>query len=87
LYEVEFVSIIDVMSKPSEYLFVCRGCGESKRIAAQDSTASLTALQCGECGDERQPIVRAVTEERHGNMAVLTMGAIQRMLVRWHVQM
>jgi hypothetical protein len=57
------------MSRNREYLFMCRGCKHTRRVAEQDVSASLMVLLCDECGDERQPVLRAVPQER----AVLAM--------------
>jgi hypothetical protein len=77
--------MMDFMSMHSEYLFVCRSCNEAKRAPVQDLSDSLTALLCEACGNQHEPDVRAMLEAPFA-AKVLPVGAMQRMLVRWHVQ-
>ena len=78
--------MMDIMHDQREYLFVCRGCKHTRRVAERDVAASLMMLLCLECGDERQPVLRSVPHERLAKAAPPSADSLlRRMLVRWHV--
>jgi hypothetical protein len=52
------------MNCEREYRVVCRGCKGEKQVAERDVQACLTALMCSDCGDERQPVVRAMARPK-----------------------